>query len=713
MYQLHDLFPEIDSLSIPEKIAENSLWTIKIRSLTSSSSEFMFTTTKSLIKLLLVCFPIALAAQDSYNTQSNDAFLRHYQEGEAFFNNKQFKKAIASFEKATKIKPDFSATYRRLGAAYELLDNFDRASEYYDECLSMDPKLSRTLYFQSGEMHLKKGNYELAFDRFKSLEAYLRLSPDAFTNGGLELDTERYFVSLLDKYIEDARFGMLSDNYKDINIENLGPAINSSVDDCFPYLSNDESWMFYTRMGQRKTIDENLLYSSKDKGMWSKGKPLGEVINSDVNEGMGKATRDERLMYFPACNREDILGVCDIFMAGMENGNILEVQQLKGQINSDRWDSQPSINCDGQALYFVSDREGGQGGTDIWVSYKMDNGTWGEAHNLGSTVNTSGDEEAPFIADDGVTLYFASNGHPGFGDQDIFFVKRKPDGNWGTPQNIGQPINSPFRELSFFINARGNRGYVSSNRDEGYGGLDIYKFDLPELKDFEEIAYVHGRVINEKTQQGIATKVHISGKGFYETDEDGSFFICFPTLSKLPVSVDQSGYYPYRKNHSLTDWEETGYVEVDIILNPLKEAALLKDVVTKIDVPKDVPITVQPTEIGHTDNEARQVYSTSDIYFYFDQYQLTSEAKYHLDRLAEEIDSDQLALIVVEGYADQTGSDDYNQRLSEKRAEEVATYFKAKGLKKLKVTYKGYGETRTSLINSKNRRVDIVVYYKL
>ncbi len=671
----------------------------------------MFISKNSLIRLLLVFFPFVLTAQDTYDTPTNDAFLRHYQEGEAFFNSEELKKAASSFEKAIKLKPDFAATYRRLGATYELLNDFQRASKYYDECLSMDPKLSRTLYFQSGEMHLKNGNYEVAYERFSSFESYLNLPPRSFTNGGLEVDTERYFVSLLNKYLEDARFGLLSDNFKEINIQNLGPAINSSVDDCFPYLSNDESWMFYTRMGQRKSIDENLLYSAKTKGIWSKGKPLGEVINSDVNEGMGKATRDERLMYFPACNREDVLGVCDIFMAGMDNGKILDIQQLKGQVNSERWDSQPSINCDGQALYFVSDREDGQGGTDIWVSYKMENGTWGKAHNLGETVNTPGDEEAPFIADDGVTLYFASNGHAGFGDQDIFFVKRKSDGNWGIPKNLGQPINSPFRELSFFINARGNRGYVSSNRTEGFGGLDIYKFDLPELKDFEEVAYVRGRVLDEKTQKGIATKVHISGKGFYETDEAGRFFICFPTLSKLPVSVDQAGYYPYRKNHSLTDWEETGFVEVDIILNPLKEAASLKEVVTKIEVPKEIPIEIQPTEIGH--HESRQLYSTSDIYFYFDQYQLTSEAKYHLDRLAEEIDPDQLALIIVEGYADQTGSDDYNQRLSEKRAEEVATYFKSKGLKKLRVTYKGYGETRTSLINSKNRRVDIVVYYKL
>jgi len=218
------------------------------------------------------------------------------------------------------------------------------------------------------------------------------------------------------------------------------------VDDCFPYLANDESWMFYTRMGQRRSVDENLLYSAATNGVWTKGQRLGEVINSKVNEGMGKATRDERLMYFPACNREDILGVCDIFMAGMEQGKVVDVESLIGGVNSDKWDSQPSINCDGQALYFVSDRPGGIGGTDIWRSFKLDDGTWGNAINLGPTINTPDDEESPFIADDGITLYFASNGHPGFGDQDIFFSRRRADGSWGKPQNLGQPINSSTRE---------------------------------------------------------------------------------------------------------------------------------------------------------------------------------------------------------------------------------------------------------------------------
>ena len=662
--------------------------------------------------LVLLFLPLFTTAQDAYDVSTNKEFLNHYKTGEDHFNKEAFSKAERAFKKAIELKPDYAATYRRLGIVYEMQKAYPLAAEMYDQCIELDPTISRTLYYQSGEMHLKNGKYEIAYERFKTYESYLNLPPESFTDGVLELDTEAYFNTQLAKSLEDCKFGLSSAVFDTVALVNLGPAINSEADDCFPYLSNDESWMFYTRMGERRNVDENLLYSTYSNGRWAKGKSLGEEINSEVNEGMGKATRDEQKMYFPACNREDVLGLCDIFEAAIDNSQILDIKQLEGQVNSDRWDSQPSVNCDGQALYFVSDRPGGFGGTDIWVSFKESDGTWGPATNLGERVNSAKDEEAPFIADDGVTLYFASNGHPGMGDQDIFFTRKNEDGSWGTPNNLGAPINSSRRELGFFINARGNNGYIASNREGGFGGLDIYKFQLPEKKNFEEVAYVKGTVQNAETGEGIQTMVDITGKGNYLTDEEGHFFVCFPTLSKLPASVDQKGFYPYRKRLDLLDWNEKGYVEIDILLQPLNQAASLSETTKKIKIEQPrVPIEVS-TEIAYNETPDRQLYTTSDIYFYFDQFLLTKEAQFSIDRLIQDIDPDQLALVVIEGYADQIGSDDYNQKLSEKRAEEVANYFKSKGLLKLKVSYRGYGKTKSSSINSKNRRVDIVVYYK-
>jgi outer membrane protein OmpA-like peptidoglycan-associated protein/tetratricopeptide (TPR) repeat protein len=672
----------------------------------------------TLMLVLGLCWlPLLVSGQQPMSEADQKRFIGLYQKGDELLEKKSLKRAERAFLEVIKIKPDFASAYRRLGLVYELQKDFPKAAEYYDQCITITPKLSRAAWFQAGEMYLKSGNYEVALERLKSYRDFQQLPPESFEEGEKELSTEAYFNQFIDNHINDCQFALQHASFKEVKVDNLGASINSPANDCFPYLANDESWMFYTRLTKGRSDEENLMYSSASRGAWTKGKPLGEVINSDVNEGMGKATRDEKKMYFPICNREDVLGVCDIFMADMEDGKILEVQSLNGYANSDRFDSQPSINCDGQALYFVSDREGGYGGTDIWVSYKEEDGRWSEAENLGATINTPDFEESPFIADDGVTLYFVSDGHKGYGDQDIYFSRKSQDGQWSKPKNLGQPINSPGRELSFFMNARGNKGYFASDRSGGFGGLDIYQFDLPKKKDFEEIAYVKGIVVDSFTGKPVPTMVEIAGKGVFKTDENGTFFICYPTLSGLPTAVMHDRYYEYEKRHSLLEWNEQGFAEITLYLQPLNppvHLAALHEQLTPKGPPKEEKIEVKPLEVKEDEETVdKEIYTTSDVYFYFDEFSLTREARYNLDRLIEDIDEDRLALIVVEGFADQIGTDDYNLQLSEKRAKEVADFFKAKGFDNLKITYKGYGETRSSLIYSKNRKVDVIVYYKI
>ena len=135
----------------------------------------------TLLGVFLLFLPLLLTSQNEYDIETNQSFLALYQAGESYFNEKKLKQAANSFEKAIQLKPDFAATYRRLGATYELMKEYHRAAELYDEALSLDPKMSRTLYFQSGEMHLKNGNYEIAHDRFQSFKSYLNLPAEAFT----------------------------------------------------------------------------------------------------------------------------------------------------------------------------------------------------------------------------------------------------------------------------------------------------------------------------------------------------------------------------------------------------------------------------------------------------------------------------------------------------------------------------------------------------
>jgi len=667
--------------------------------------------------LIYLCLPTVVAAQSQLSKVQQTAFLQAFKAGDEYLAKKKYRKAQKSFEQAIALKPQMAATYRRLGVIHEVLREFQTSADYFETAIEINPKLSRALYFQAGEALMKVENYERAKKRLKEYQSFLDLPPEKFENGELELKTESYFNTLLESYIANCNFAAHKTDFVNVEMKNLGPRINSELDDLFPYIANNESWMFFTR-NVYNTAQDQLMYSTAERMGWAKSKPiLDKKMREEYNQGMGKISRDESVMYFPICDLDEVDGNCNIMKARMEKDAIIEITKVGENVNSTHWDSQPTLNCEGKSLYFVSDRPGGLGGKDIWVSHLLENGNWTKATNLGPKINTSKDEESPFISDDNRTLYFSSNGHAGFGGTDIFYARFSEEDGWGKPQNMGKPVNSSEQELSFFMTARGDKGYVASTRDGGYGGFDIYEFKMPPKKDFEEIAYIRGRVLDAGTKKPVESIVYIAEKGNYPTDEEGRFFVCHPALSKLQVLVSERKYYDFENAFELNSWNEEGFVEIDIYLRPLSQsveiAKLDSRVVSNSANAEPEKIDVEPVIIKEGELPTEKLYSSSDVYFYFDDFTLTQEARYNIDQLISDIDKDQLALIIVEGFADQIGTDDYNQRLSEKRALEVADYFKSKGYTNLRVKYKGYGETRASFIYSKNRKVEIHVYYKI
>ncbi len=669
--------------------------------------------------LIILCLPSVGKGQKTLSPGQQTAFLQAFKSGDEYLAKKKYRKAQKSFEQAIALKPQMAAAYRRLGVIHDILKEYQAAADYFETCIEINPKLSRAVYFQAGEALMKIENYEKAKVRLKEYQSFLKLPPQKFENGELELKTEAYFNTLVDGYLANCDFAAHKTDFRNIEMKNLGPRINSEMDDLFPYIANNETWMFFTRnvyLGEQ----DQLMYSTAERIGWAKSKPiLDKKMRADYNQGMGKISRDESVMFFPICDLDEVDGNCNIMKARMEKDAIIEITKASDNINSPHWDSQPTLNCDGKSLYFVSSRPGGFGGRDIWVCHMLEDGSWTEAVNLGSKINTSKDEESPFISDDDHTLYFSSNGHPGYGGTDIFYSRfsEDTDTGWGTPQNMGKPVNSSEQELSFFMTARGDKGYIASTRDGGYGGFDIYQFKMPPKKDFEEIAYVRGRVMDAVTKEPIESVVYIGEKGNYVTDEEGRFFVCHPALSKLEVLVSERKYYDFENAFELNSWNEEGFVEIDIYLRPLSQSMEIAKLDNRV-VPKSArseteKIDVDPIIVKRGELPTEKLYSSSDVYFYFDDFTLTQEARYNIDQLISDIDKDQLALIIVEGFADQIGTDDYNQRLSEKRALEVADYFKSRGYNNLRVKYKGYGETRASFIYSKNRKVEIHVYYKI
>ena len=205
--------------------------------------------------------------------------------------------------------------------------------------------------------------------------------------------------------------------------QNLGKNFNTEDDDYIPTISNDGQTIIFTRRDIKNGKEDIYINHRTNENEWSKSTAL-KSINTDRNEGMAKFATHSKAFYFVGCHREDAEGVCDIYKAKYENGNVKDISRPQGNLNSDKWDSQPSVSCDGTKMYFSSIRKGGFGGADIYVSYLSPSGIWSEPENLGRQINTPGDEEAPFIAPDGQTLYFTSNGHPGQGEGDIYISRK-------------------------------------------------------------------------------------------------------------------------------------------------------------------------------------------------------------------------------------------------------------------------------------------------
>ena len=386
----------------------------------------------------------------------NSTAAEIYRDAEAALLEGKVEQALKLFERSLKAQPGLSAARRGMGLCYGLLRDYPSAIEQYEAVLASDSLYSRALYYQLGEAHYKAGHHKKALAYFQRYEQLQKVELDTFSmNTERELQDEQRYLAKLESNIRACEVTL--DSIKFINITqvaNLGNAVNSKDDDYFPYISNGQRQLFYTR--KTANGDEDLFESRLEKDKWSKGAPV-KAINTDKDEGMCTLVRDGRRLYFTACGREGGLGICDIWEALVSaEGEIDQATPLKGFANSDRWESQASISCDGSTLYFASEREGGLGKSDLYYSKRQADGSWSTPVNLGPRINTDDYEEAPFITNDGGTLYFSSYGHPGMGDQDIFMSWLDEKGEWSQPINLGPPVNTAFRELGLFLSADGS-----------------------------------------------------------------------------------------------------------------------------------------------------------------------------------------------------------------------------------------------------------------
>lgn len=624
-------------------------------------------------------------------------------EGDIAFTEKKYSKAIKLYKQALVISDSLHPARRGMGAAFEQLGNFKEALSAYLKVVELSPKFSRAIYYEIGQLYYKLGQKMRAVTYFQQFQRLQLLEDLSFTVNGLheqELEAD-YLVKLPNNIRACVVAQDTNVLLKDVSIYNLGSNINDKHDQYFPCLTNDQSLLFYTRMSATGR-DEDLFYSIHEVNGWRRGENVGNTFNTKLDEGMSTLVRDGRRMFFTACKREDVIGVCDIWEAQIEGHEIKEVKPILGHPNSEKWESQAAISCDGRTLYFSSIREGGLGGADIWYSKKMLNGNWSPPMNMGPSINTPQDEESPFISNDGRTLFFTSTGHLSLGDQDIFMSFLNEKGVWELPTNLGPEINSPFTERCFFLSADGRTGYFASNRPEGFGGMDIYQVQFKEPLYSEPMTFVEGFVKDSVSEKPVQTIVKITDRESIQTDQDGRFFICLPSVSLLHTEASVNGYLPYSRNFNIPVWDNKRFYSLELRLQPVY--------VKPVDVPKTKPNNNGSSDTTTTTMKVRkpQRYNKSFL-FKFDSDEMEINEQDKLDAFIATIAGKEVQRIEIDGYADDIGNNGYNLELSEKRAKRIALYLVDKGYPVTRIALKGYGENTDEAIKKLNRKVELKI----
>ncbi|MEJ6786358.1 MAG: OmpA family protein [Bacteroidia bacterium] len=589
--------------------------------------------------------------------------------------------------------------------------DYDKAIDNFKQVIKRAPGYLDA-YDALGDTYQKKGDIKSSIATYKRL---LDIKPDHFFAlyelGGLyygmkKLDSaEYYYKSFLgvsktqDKYTQEA--GMTLGNIafakkamaNPVNITpiNMGPNINTREQEYSPAFAIDEKTMYITRRTGNLSDsrpNEDIFYSKLENEEWSKIRNLGPPINTVENEGAFSVSADGHYIFFTSCSRSGGQGQCDIWLTIDKQGTWSEPLNLQKPINTKYWESQPSIASNGKVLYFTSDRPGGFGGTDIWMARFGEKG-WEDPVNLGADINTSKDEQFPFIHSDNTTMYFSSEGHPGMGKSDLFITRLRPDGTWETPHNLGYPINTSGYDWNMIVNRDGSTAYYSSdNIPNGQGGLDIYTFQLPTELQAQRVSYIKGFVTDKATNKPLGANILLTpidggiSTESYANANDGLFMVPLKADLRYALTIDKKGYLFHSEYFDMPN--------------------------VPSDKPFEMQIELQKLQVGKS-------VVLNNLFFDTDKYELKPASKTELEKLKSFLDQNPEITVEIGGHTDNVGSSSHNQLLSENRAKAVYTYLVNEGIVSSRLTFKGYGDTAPIASNTKdagkakNRRTEFKV----
>jgi len=616
--------------------------------------------------ILLTCCLILLTSASLYSqsmTTKSKRAEKFYRNAAASYQDRQYDAAIQALNEAIHEDSLFVEAHLLLGDVYADQKETTKAIAAYRHAVRVNRDYYPTALYFLGELERSVGQYQAAIDHYRLFLTYRNTPKDKRDKSETGIKACENALALMAHPVP----------FRPVN---LGNGINTPDDEYINAITADEEVLIFTRRFERfpesqlkrRNLTEDFFIARRQKedSIWQKVRNLGPPINTEGNEGALCMSPDGLTIIFAACYRPDGMGSCDLYYSRRTGEEWSEPENLGPVVNSEAWDSQPSLSPDGATLYYSSSRKGSRGRSDIWKTTYLGNGSWGRPENLGDTINTPGEEMCPFIHPDDQTLYFSSEGHPGMGGMDLYITRKKPDGTWGTPKNMGYPINTWSDEISLIVNAKGDRAFISSDKLGGAGQQDIYSFPLHAEVRPLLVNYLKGVVFDKESRKRLDARFELidleTGSIVTQSNSDaetGEFLVTIPTSRKLALNVSREGYLFYSDNFEIAG-----------------ETSAIKPFL------KDIPLSA--IKVGES-------VVLRNIFFETAQYTLKDESRIELDRLAGLLERNPKIRIEIGGHTDNVGGESYNNELSLNRARAVYEYLVTKGISKDRLSYKGYG----------------------
>lgn len=602
--------------------------------------------------------------------------------------------------------------------------SFKTAEFELKETVRLCPDFHHEPYYYLGAISLGRSEYVQAV---KYYEKYYELSSSSIEL----LDDEREDVIRLDyefaKFFADAYANPVP--FSPTKVE----GVCTAMDEFLPLISPDNESMLLTRRFEIVS-DVQGSYGSKNEPVYiekfikakllSDGFEEGEPLPTPFNEneswhyGGASVSIDNKHIFLTICKPAPRgYNNCDIYTAdlhygvdprtGFEGYHWSDLRSMGTNVNTpDGWEAQPSISADGKTLYFASARADSKG-IDIFYTEKDDKGNWGPAKNIGEPINTEYNDKTPFMHSDSRSLYFASDGHLGFGGYDVFLARQSADGSWQKPVNLGHPINTEQDEQAFAVSTDGKRVFYSAKQEGVDNSIDIWNFELYKEARPEKVVLVKGKMKDEKGDPVKNASIELK---------------TMQSKNVTKVNVDE---------------EDGGYAAVvrvtgneDVLLNVKAEGiAFQSKLIETSDEDEDAPkksrveaeeevSTFQSIDLEVAEVKEGGVYRINDIYYATNSSEISEKSKAVLDEFAIYLQENESIRIAIQGHTDNVGKAEANLALSTDRAFSVKQYLESQGVSGDRLEYQGFGENVPFTTNDTeegralNRRTEFLILSK-